>query len=407
MSSFGTDKEKTMNISIQQKATITLSAFLILTSWTLVWAQDSTRGMYEMYATVPTEIPGVFTFVEPPAGFNALSATDQQLAMYGFPPRPDTTTNSQRYHSWANKVKSAKFRWKGPLKVTDRQIKPSSLPSSPKELHPNVIDHQFIFPNVDWSGVGNIKNIKKYNNTATANSSFQAVEALFNVPVIEDAYGLTGCAAGAVGDANMFVGIDGIVDEQGLSAGALLAGGIYADNPGWLMSFGTCTVFPQVYYAEFSTPASSLIVQEFNVNPGDTIAVEVWDTSATSGYVYISDDTTFAYATYQLSWTGAIVGNSAEYIIARDWTSGSLNALGNYTGDFWTDAQAVDFHNDVYSPGTNSVTTWLFEMTDDAGDQVISQPIPYMQSLTVDDSEYGGAIYFYAENCAANYGCTP
>ena len=163
------------------------------------------------------------------------------------------------------------------------------------------------------------------------------------------------------------------------------------------------------YYATLSSPSSPYLIQEFSVNPGDTIFAEVLLTSATSGTVYISDDTLFVYATYALTWTTPLVGSSAEYILDREWEGGSLVPLGNYTGSFWTDAQAEDFNNppDLYGPATNTAASWLFVMTDDAGDQVISQPIPYLPSLTIAGAPYGDSMYIYAENCAANYGCAP
>ena len=396
-----------MKYSVRVNAIASLSVLVLLTAGTAALAQDPTHGMYEQYGTIATEIAGVSTFRVAPSEFNPILASDQDLAMYGFPPRPDRITSGPRYEAWAINVKKAKFRWNGPLKVTKLENRgPSPMPTS-KVQQPNVIDHQYTFKNIDWSGIANTKNIKKYSNVANSSASFQAVEAMFNVPVIEDAYGLSGCAAGADGQAFMFVGIDGIVNESGLAGSALLAGGVLAQNPGWV-NIGGCFVYPPTYNAEFFSPSSASAVQEFNVNPGDTIFVEAWDTSATTGAVYIVDDTTFAYATYELSWTSPIVANSAEYIIARFFdSSGSLWALGNYTGDFWTDAQAVDFDNHVYGPATNTALTWLFEMTDDAGDQIISQPIPYMASLTTEGFAYGDSIYFYAENCAANYGCTP
>jgi Peptidase A4 family len=400
-------EDKSMTSSVRLNATMSLFVLILLSAWTPARAQDRTHGMYEQYGTIATEISGVSTFRVAPSDFNPTLATDQDLAMYGFPPRPDRTTNSPRYEAWAMHVNKAKLRWNGPLKVAKLENRgPSSMPASAVQ-QPNVIDRQYIFKNINWSGIANTKGIKKYSNIANSSASFRAVEAMFNVPVIEDAYGLSGCAAGAAGQVNMLVGIDGIVNQSGLSGSSLLAGGVLADNPGWI-NFGGCSVYPPTYNAEFFSPASASAVLGFSVNPGDTIFVEAWDTSSTTGAVYIVDDTTFAYATYELSWSYSILANSAEYIVIRLFDSdGSLSALGNYTGDFWTDAQAVDFNNHVYGPATNTDLTWLFEMTDDAGDQIISQPIPYMASLTTEGFAYGDSIYFYAENCAANYGCTP
>ena len=45
---------------------------------------------------IPTNLPGVKTALAPPDGFDPLAAWDDELATYGFPPRPDEDTSRPR-----------------------------------------------------------------------------------------------------------------------------------------------------------------------------------------------------------------------------------------------------------------------------------------------------------------------
>jgi Peptidase A4 family len=371
------------------QATTRILLALIAITGTMVSAQQQPRGMYENYATVPTEIPGIHTFMEPPAAFDALAATDQELAMYGFPPRPDKIGRPRQYEIWATAMKAAKIRWKGPLKAT-------GLHATGPRMHAgaqiaNVIK-QNVVPNPDWSGFENTVDITKYND----HSSFSEVVSLFVVPTVADAGEESGCSAlGTSGIVNLTLGIDA----------PTLQGGVIADNPGWV-DFGGCSVYAPVYYAEIGAGTSDDIIQEFNVNPGDMIVAMVWDTSPTTGYVYLSDYATFSYATYAITLT-PILGNSAEFLMARVISGGVLAPLPNYGAGLWTQVAAEDFAGHTFGPGTNSGTTYQYQMTDDAGDQLISVPFPYTQSFVNEFGLNEWAIEFRVGGCAQEVGCTP
>lgn len=64
---------------------------LIVTLATLATAQSDLVGpIRASAATVPTNVLGIRTYAKPPGDFNPLMATDAELAVYGFPQRPDT-----------------------------------------------------------------------------------------------------------------------------------------------------------------------------------------------------------------------------------------------------------------------------------------------------------------------------
>src|SRR5271169_3174757 len=54
---------------------------------------------------ISTNLPGVSTAPAPPAGFNPLRASDEALADYGFPPRPDQKAAPGAYSAWETAMK--------------------------------------------------------------------------------------------------------------------------------------------------------------------------------------------------------------------------------------------------------------------------------------------------------------
>src|SRR5271163_1739577 len=109
-----------MNTSTRMASAICVCVLMVLAAYPKVArAQNSTEDQYRKYATIPTEVPGIYTFAQPPLGFNPLSASSLELAMYGFPPAPDKLASPDAYQSWANNVKAETSRWQGPLKMTE------------------------------------------------------------------------------------------------------------------------------------------------------------------------------------------------------------------------------------------------------------------------------------------------
>ena len=51
----------------------------------------------------------IHVFSQPPAGFDPATATDAQLARYGFPPRPPGASNSAAYQAWLRAVEGTTF----------------------------------------------------------------------------------------------------------------------------------------------------------------------------------------------------------------------------------------------------------------------------------------------------------
>ena len=107
---------------------IPIAVLLICTFPSATSAQNDTaavRAMYQTSATVPTNLPGVRRFPDPPVGFDPVSASDIELASYGFLPRPDAQADPNGYARWSRAMKMAKNHWTGDLKETEKYHLPN------------------------------------------------------------------------------------------------------------------------------------------------------------------------------------------------------------------------------------------------------------------------------------------
>jgi hypothetical protein len=353
-------------------------------------AQDRERvgPIYDAAAAVRTNIDGVRTFVAPPANFDAVNATDETLATYGFPPRPNKDTDPVSFARWAKAMVASKVRWTGELKRTgaySRPARPAAPPATAAAATAGSATPATLFY-YNWSGFVNTNTLTKYN----AKTSFYYVVSEFNVPAVNP----PSCDGGYDWEVS-WNGIDGNQDGN-----ALLQGG----SSSQVYCKGTDESWSYYAWVEW-WPAYS-ILEEFTVNPGDDMYVETWDTSATQGYVYLVDETTGVSGIYGLTPNGGagLIGNSAEYIVERPCCrSGNDYPLANYVWDFWANSWAYNFTTydagkaTTFYPGSTAATTDLVEMVNDQDSEVIS--IPTAQG------KYG--VFFEATGCTTGGGCTP
>jgi hypothetical protein len=66
-----------------------------------------------------TRVVGVSSLFAPPADFDPVTASDDELASYALPPRRDATSEPQTYASWKKAMLSSKGRVFGELEVTN------------------------------------------------------------------------------------------------------------------------------------------------------------------------------------------------------------------------------------------------------------------------------------------------
>jgi hypothetical protein len=345
------------------------------------------NAVYDASAVLETNIQGVRTFREPPAGFDALAASDQELATYGFPPRPDRQNAPAAFSMWSKAMAASRIRWNGELKHTGLYSQAIRRVHAPLAAEAAATTGQEHLGSSNWSGFINSNTLEKYNS----NTSFYMVLSEFNVPRVSQA--VNNCDGGWDMAAS-WNGIDGDLDSNALLQGGSVSG-----------AFCSGSTKLQVYYAWVEWWPGEDMIEEFTVNPGDDMYVETWDTSPTQGYVFIVDMNLGVNATYSLTPNGGsgLIGNTAEYIVERPCCNGSNpKPLANYVWDFWANSYAYTFAGHAkgvtpYYPGSTALGTDLVYMTDDRGAHVISAPTA--------QGKYG--IFFEAESCAVDPGCTP
>jgi hypothetical protein len=276
---------------------------------------------------VPTNIPGVTTFAAPPAGFDAVHASDEALAAYGLPPRPDATGAPDAYAKWKRAMLTPAKRFTGPLRDMKMTSTNAKFGPAPK-LSAGTTGSPTSASSYNWSGVVNtVPGLSSWSSK----KSFYYVVSEFNVPVGRQSP--ESCDGGWDYEVS-WNGIDGWSNGDVLQGGSLTAA--YCS--------GSTT---STYYCGWVEWYPSYdILCEFGVNPGDDMYVETYDTSATNGYVFIEDETLGVYGTYNLQPTETpyLVGNSAEYIVERPCCdNGYYDTLADYVMDFWADDYAYTF----------------------------------------------------------------
>ena len=347
---------------------------LVLVSMAVLrWAPLAVAGQ-DVANEIPTNLPGVTTAIAPPEGFDPLSASDQELATYGFPPRPDPQAAPEAYASWARAMAASKKRLIPQLKVTNifhgsnrrvpvQQLEDGSGNSS------------------NWSGAVAYSGATSYNNT----TSFYEVSTDYVVPVAEQAFGTCSLTSDY---ASAWVGIDG----DGVSGGGSPKPDVLQAGVDFDASCSAGSTFPS-YYAWYEWyPNASQKIQNLAVSPGDDVYVVVWDTSATSGHAYIVNINTNTATTLNFGPPAgtSLIGNCAEWIVERPSVNGGLATLTNYISDvFWASFawtfNAGFFPN--YYPGSPGAT--LYTMLDNN-----SKPISFPTLLGT------SGIWFYDEGSA-------
>jgi hypothetical protein len=248
-----------------------------------------------------SNLPGITTIEAPPAGFNAITASDEELAYHGFPPRPNENTEPEAYANWVRAMNASKTRIVPQLEQTTTVHRPAR---PEQDANPTGVGNKVPLPDPHDNNLVT-SNMSGYfvqsGATSYGSNSFYYIVSNFVVPVAQQA----GCT-GSWAYASEWSGIDGFGSSDVLQAGidfdAYCSGGIRAS-----------------YYAAWYEwyPLGEVLISGFPVAPGDDIFVEVWHTSPTQGYVYLVNNNT--KQAVELGFTASpghpLVGNSAEWIV--------------------------------------------------------------------------------------------
>jgi hypothetical protein len=378
-------------------AVFVVMGILLLSVSPLAKAQSDALGqIYVSAANVSTNIPGIHTYAEPPNGFNPVTATDVELATYGFPPRPDQQADPDHYALWERAMTAAKIRWNGELKPQPgkRAMIPAGSSVLPETVHPEVTGPQRI-STANASGVILTNKQKTFNK-----NSFYEIFTVISVPVVQEPFGSSSCSPG-YWEEESIAGIDGYIYtvdgvnlfEPGLEGG--VSADVYCSEPNIYSAF--------FGWQSFSGMAGTTHV--FNVNPGDLFYTNQYVTGPNNASVFLEDMTTLTYNSYSVSTPG-IIGKTANWIVDRACCNPYPDpyALANSIGISFENGGAVINVDDGknFYPGSQASSTQILTMTDDEGDQnieIVNQGINGYQGLN--------SLWFEVTGCAYSGGCTP
>jgi Peptidase A4 family len=309
--------------------------------------------------TIPTNVPSIKALPALPAGFDALSASPEELQSHAFPPKPDQTKDPVAYNAWKTLAQNAKTNVSATL-VEQPNIfhKPAQLKGSLPQPSAGS-KNPTLTSSYNWSGLTIVDSNKPFAKSYILGD--------WTVPAAHQTFG---SPDGTWDYSSQWVGIDGFgsndVFQAGTEADALAnsGGGSAQYYSFWIEWF----------------PYSEARVSGFPLAPGDTVIVEVFNTTPTNGYAFLENLSTGKYVEFNLTPPSGytLQGNSAEWVVERPEVNGALARLMNYASVPFTYMHAAGFNDQVvYYPGTDYTptgTVYSIDMLDNSGKE-ISYPV--------------------------------
>jgi hypothetical protein len=311
---------------------------------------------------LPTNMPGVYAVTQPPADFNPLTASDAELAEWGYPPRPTANQGPKALAFWTSVVTAPVQRVIPQLKARPGVYHRPLTGLAIRSVSPDGKSTAATSSN--WSGVGLIP--------ATGGEPFYLVEARWVVPTVKQAPGT--CSRGW-DYSSEWVGLGGFSDAYLFQAGS--AANVYCDIGGNIPEY-----FPWVEWL----PASELVIYKdaatgtlYPFQAGDIVVVEVWATNFVSGVSktgnMLFEDVTQGWSV-SLSGVSAaslggseVTGKSAEWIVERTQVDGQLATLPDYIADAFEGTAAVDLGKAAHYPGASGTASeYSITMLDNSGE---------------------------------------
>ena len=267
-------------------------------------------------------LPGATTIDAPDAGFDPIAASDEELAYYGYPPRPDQSAQPKAYATWVEAMHHSKSRILPKLEQTaifhgPAQIKKNASPTAVESNASLALQPSNTLYSSNWSGYVDFSGASSYGS-----SSYYYLVNKMVVPIAQQ----SGCTGGwAYGS-----GWNGI---DGWGSGDVLQAGVEFDA---YCNGTTRSAYYSAWYEWY--PYGEVRIPSLPIVPGDDMFVEVWHTSSTQGYAYIVNYNTGKYV--DIGFTAPpgtyLVGNSAEWIVEAPTVGGSIATIVDYTKmPFW------------------------------------------------------------------------
>ena len=291
---------------------------------------------------LPTNLPGIRTIAAPPEGFDALTATDADLAYYGFPPRPND--NSGDYASWAKAITASQ-------ELVVPILQQTNIYHGPARKAPSL--NATVLGSYNWSGYVHTNSAKSYGK-----SSYDFVYSDVTVPTAKQA---DGKCTGSWDYGSSWVGIDGFDNDD------VLQDGIEFDA---LCYKGVKSAF---YSAWFEwAPFAEVRIKNMPIKPGEEYFMEIWSSSSTVGHAFLVNITKkkAVLVVFDAPKGTKLTGNSAEWITERpELEDGELATLTNYDSQKYSDAHGETFSGKAIDPGDSKPIV----MVDNKG-KLISYP---------------------------------
>ena len=279
-----------------------------------------------------------------PEGFDAVHATDEQIAAFALPPRPDTLQAPDAYRKWVRAMTLHGKRLLAPLQDTAIYHGPMLQPARSQLSNTT-------YTSSNWSGGVSYNGLTSYNGVR----SFYYILSDFVIPTATNA-----TCDGGWDYSSTWDGIDG------WGSGDVLQAGTESDA---YCSGGSTSTFYSAWIEWY--PYSESRISGFAVSPGDDVFVEVWNTSPVIGYAYLENISTGQTVEYQLTPPSgtSLVGNSAEFVVERPGVNGGLATLSAYGLDYQSSAAAGNFKGLTYVPGAGA-SSFLVNMLDNSGNTI-------------------------------------
>lgn len=295
-------------MSRHQKSIASMHA-LSLTALLLIAAP----GFAQVSGVAPETKPVLYA--APPDGFDPTVASSAQLEEYGLPPRPDIN-EPKLLERWTKMVTTPTTR------LTNVKLETTNIINGVIKDRKDtaVLENTTSITSSNWSGFADVA------PAGTFKANYSYVSGEWVIP----AAGVENCSSGAAYDASEWVGLDGFTNNDVLQAGTQMSecGTSFAAWYEWYTA--GCTI------NSISYPCNQTNVS-LPVNPGDTVAVEVWyTTSAPQGHAWMvnySTGSSLSVGFFQPPGpiSSYYAGDSVEWVVERpSFVGGGIADLANY-----------------------------------------------------------------------------
>ncbi len=335
---------------------------LVLLSGTayIAQAQQATGNSKAPAHTVQTNMPGVFAYTQPPADFNARTASAAELAAWGYPPRPDASKDSAAYAHWLEVVNPAMKRVIPDLIAHEGFY---HRPAADLKVHSTTsgTNAPIAASSGNWSGLALIPN--------SGSQPYQLVTGRWIIPTVKQA---PGTCSGGWDYSSQWVGLGGFNDAFLFQAGS--AANVYCDVGNNIPEyFPWIEWLPQSELVLYKNAATSTL---YPFAPGDYVIVTVTATNFSGG---VSTSGTLSYQDVTQAWTitlaftaaslggSKVTGKSAEWIVERSEVNGAFATLPDYIADPWWFTRTEDLGSVFHYPGApGTATAYNITMLDDS-----------------------------------------